>query len=56
MPELLARRDIYPEQIVRHARDGRQLAGALGRVDSLRHEWCKQVVHRARRALQFQLP
>ena len=49
-------RDVYAKQVVGYAGDNRELTRALGCRDALGHERRKQVVHRARLALELQLP
>ncbi len=56
MPDLPARHDVYPKQIVGNASDDSNLSRALRAGDSLGDKRSEQVVHRPRRALELQLP
>ena len=56
MPDLPATRDVDAKQVVGYAGDNSELTRALGCCDALGHERRKQVVHRARLALELQLP
>src|SRR6185369_1391716 len=56
MPDLLAGSDVDSKEVVGYSGDDGHLARPSRRRHALGHQWRKQVVHRARRALELQLP